>query len=48
MPMDNLVDFYMEIFDTHYVLLENIKFHDTTQFIKKFLPLIIWLITHLE
>ena len=48
MAMDNTVDFDKEDFDTHYPfgLIVNIKFRDTTRFIKKFSPLFIWLITH--
>ena len=30
MPMDNTVDFDKEVSDTHYPLLENIKFCDNT------------------
>ena len=36
MPMDNLVDFDMKVFDMHYLLFENIKFHEHNTFYKVF------------
>ena len=47
MPMDNLVDFDTEVFDTHYTLAW--EYHsETTLSIKNFSLLFIWLIAHLK
>ena len=35
MLMDNQVNFDTKVFDTHYLLLENIKFCDTTRSYKE-------------